>query len=119
MIPFRARGLQLLHCFVQVLASAVLFWFWTLVVFNEITGTTLVKVSHYWAYCLMVAGGIALDYLRPDRVKTDFLNLDFVRNCGVSFRQTVTVLIVLLLFLVAFKDLSISRTFLFSFIPPL
>ncbi len=119
MIPDRARGIQLLHCFSQVMAAWGLFWAWTLVIFNPFTEITLVAYGHYFAYSLLVAGGLVIDCLRPNEDKADFVKLDFVRNCGVSFRQTITVLVTLLLFLVAFKDLAISRLFLFSFIPPL
>jgi len=68
-------------------------------------------------YSALVGMGVVIDHLRTVKHRTDFLNLKFVENCGISFRQTVTVLLVVLLFLVAFKHQTISRPFIFSFIP--
>ena len=107
----------MLHCLLQVVAASVLFWLWTLVVFNRVTGTAAVTYRSYFVYWLLVSIGLVLDSMRTHQAKTDLLNLDFIRNCGLSFRQTVTVLTVLLIYLVASKDHAISRTFLFTFIP--
>ena len=68
-------------------------------------------------YSSLVAISVLIDHFRTTNRRTDFLNLNFVGNCGVSFRQTVTALLVLLLFLVAFRHQTISREFIFTFIP--
>ena len=67
----------------------------------------------------MIGIGVSIDHLRRAQLTTDFLNLKFVENCGASFRQTLTVLLVLLLFLLAYKHQPIPREFIFSFIPVL
>ncbi|MEI7957894.1 MAG: exopolysaccharide biosynthesis polyprenyl glycosylphosphotransferase [Verrucomicrobiota bacterium] len=71
----------------------------------------------FFKYSALVALGVVIDHLRTANRRTDFLNLKFVENCGICFRQTVTVLLIVLLFLVAFKHQTISRPFIFSFIP--
>ena len=109
----------MLHCFLQIAAASALFWAWTFIIFNTFTGSAVVTYRHYFVYWLLVGCGLVIDTTRSHQDKTDFLNLDFIRNCKISFRQTVTVLVVLLLFLVASKDLAISRVFLFTFVPPL
>ncbi|MEI6562085.1 MAG: exopolysaccharide biosynthesis polyprenyl glycosylphosphotransferase [Verrucomicrobiota bacterium] len=78
---------------------------------------TPMDIAFFCKYGALVGAGVVIDHLRTTNLKTDFLNLKFVGNCGVSFRQTLTVLLVLLLFLVAFKHQTISREFIFSFIP--
>lgn len=108
-----------MHYLLQVIAASLLFWLWTFVIFNGFTGGVIVAYQHYFIYWMLVGLGLLIDGLRPSEAKTDFLNLDLTRNCTISFRQTVTVLLVILFFLVASKDLAISRIFLFTFIPPL
>ena len=109
----------MLHCLFQVVAASVLFWVWTLVVFNGFTGTAAVAYGHYFTYWLLVGFGLVIDCTRSHEAKTDILNLDFIRNCAISFRQAITVLVMVLLYLVGTKDQAISRAFLFTFIPPL
>ncbi|MCX6968318.1 MAG: exopolysaccharide biosynthesis polyprenyl glycosylphosphotransferase [Verrucomicrobia bacterium] len=118
MILYRARGLQTLHCALQAMAAVAGFAAW-IRCFERLTGYTGAPMDalFFLKYSALVAVGVVIDHLRTANRKTDFLNLKFVGNCGVSFRQTITVLLVLLLFLVAFKHQTISREFIFSFIP--
>jgi len=109
----------MLHCLLKVTAACALFWVWTLVVFNRWSGVSMVTQEHYLFYCLLVAIALTVDAVRSHQTKVDFLNIDFIRNCTISFRQTLTVLLIWLLFLVGAKDMVISRKFLFTFIPPL
>ncbi|MEI6350702.1 MAG: exopolysaccharide biosynthesis polyprenyl glycosylphosphotransferase [Verrucomicrobiota bacterium] len=109
----------MLHCLLQTVAALALFWLWTLVVFNDFTGSGPVSYRPYLAYSLVIAAGILFDFMRPGTARSDFIDRDYVRSCGISVRQTLTVLTLLLLFLVAAKDLAISRTFLFTYIPSL
>ena len=119
MIPDRARGLQMLHCLFQIGAALALFWIWTLLIFNDFTGNTPVNYRDYLVYSLLIGAGLAVDFLRPNSLRADLVNRDFIRSCAISFRQTIALLLVLLFFLVASKDLAISRKFLFSYIPSL
>lgn len=118
MILYRARGLQALHCVFQAIAAAASFWAWVYIFDNVLPHRQLIgSSSFFFKYGLLVGGAVVFDHLRTAKRRTDFLNLQFVMNCGISLRQTVTVLLLLLLALVAFKHQAISREFIFSFIP--
>ena len=64
----------------------------------------------------VIMAALGVDLLISKIHDTDLLQLDLIGVLKLSFRQTLTVLGVLLLFLVAQKDTAISRVFLFSFI---
>jgi len=120
MILYRARGLQALHCAFQAVAASGAFGAWLLFFIHFFPkagpgGSLLFFIK----YGVLVGIGVAISHLHTAKQRTDFLNLGFVENCAVSFRQTLTVLLVVLSFLVAFKHLSISREFIFSFMPVL
>ncbi|MDD5349985.1 MAG: exopolysaccharide biosynthesis polyprenyl glycosylphosphotransferase [Chthoniobacteraceae bacterium] len=118
MILYRSRGLQGLHCLLQALAAAGMFWAWVFVFDHILPNRQLLgSLALFFNYGLLVAAAVAMDHMRIARQKTDFLNLSFVQNCGISLRQTLTVLLLLLLSLVAFKHQTMSREFVFSFIP--
>jgi exopolysaccharide biosynthesis polyprenyl glycosylphosphotransferase len=120
MILYRSRGLQGLHCVLQALAAAGLFWAWVFVFDHILPNRQLLgSPGLFFSYGLIVAAGVALDHMRMSRQTTDFLNLPFVRNCAISARQTLSVLLLLLLALVGFKHQSVSREFIFTFIPVL
>lgn len=118
MILYRSRGLQGIHCVLQAIAAAGLFWVWVFVFEYILPNRALLGgTALFVSYSLIIAGGVVLDHMRQSRGTTDFLNLPFVRNCAISLRQTLTVLLLLLLALVGFKHQTISREFIFTFIP--
>ena len=80
---------------------------------------TPVTHSRYALYMGVIMAALGVDLLVSKIHDTDLLQLDLIGVLKLSFRQTLTVLGVLLLFLVAQKDTAISRVFLFSFIPVL
>jgi exopolysaccharide biosynthesis polyprenyl glycosylphosphotransferase len=118
MILYRSRGLQALVCVLQAIATVLMFWGWLFVYERVLPNRQLVdSVSFFFYYSLLVGLGVVLDYLRTSSENTDFLNLKFVRNCGISARKTVTVVLLMFFALVAFKHQGLSREFLFEFIP--
>ena len=120
MLLNRARGLQALHCIFQAVVAACVFWAWAWAFFELLSNTPPKDgLYYYFEYGILVGCGVAIDHLRKAKHRTDFLNLKFVENCRVSFRQSLTVLGVLMMFLVAFQDQHISRTLLFGFVPVL
>ena len=119
MILYRARGLQALHCVFQAVTAAVVFvgWSFAFARLFHAAGPTG-DILFFLKYSILVGVGVSIDHLRRAQLTTDFLNLKFAENCGASVRQTLSVLLVLLLFLVAFnRQTTISREFVFSFIP--
>ncbi|MEI8233203.1 MAG: exopolysaccharide biosynthesis polyprenyl glycosylphosphotransferase [Verrucomicrobiota bacterium] len=118
MILYRARGLHGLHCIFQAIAAAGAFWVWVLVFDHLLPNHQLLgSPAFFLNYSLLVALGVVVDHLRTAKYKTDFLNLPFVENFGISLRQTFSVLLLMLFSLVAFKHQGMSREFIFSFIP--
>jgi putative colanic acid biosynthesis UDP-glucose lipid carrier transferase len=73
--------------------------------------------GHYLLYSLVIVGALILDRLRVPDEKLDLIRPDFIAACRVSFRQVITILFVLLAFLVAARDLAISRFFLLTYTP--
>jgi len=119
MILYRARGLQTLHCVFQAATAAAFFGAWIYLFSQMFPEKMTWGYVLFIKYSLLVGLGVTIDHMRTAKRKTDFLNLKFVENCAVSFRQTLTVILTLLLFLVAFQTQTISREFIFSFIPVL
>ena len=119
MITYRVRGVTVLHSILIAGASAGLFWIWIAVHFSLRLAGTPVTHSRYAIYMGVIMAALGLDLIISKLHDTDLLQLDLFGVLRLSFRQTLTVLGVLLLFLVAQKDTAISRVFLFSFIPVL
>ncbi len=119
MITYRVRGVTALHSILIAGASAGLFWLWIVVHFSFRLAGTPVTTSRYTVYMGVIMAALGLDLVISKLHDTDLLQLDLIGVMRLSFRQTLTVLGVLLLFLVAQKDTAISRFFLFSFIPVL
>ena len=117
MILYRSRGLQTLHCASQAVTAAGVFGVWIFLFEKMFSGPTTMGIGSFFKYSILVGIGVTIDHLRTAKRRTDFLNLKFVQNCGVSFRQTLTVLLVLVLSLVAFQHQAVSRTFVFTSIP--
>ncbi len=118
MISNRVRGLNLLHWVMQAALLVVLFWAWVFVFSKYMPGGKSAPAKdRYFVYSLVVGGAFLLDLWRSKLAQGNLLHLDVVRCHGISLRQTTIVVGALLAFLVAQKDISISRTFLFSFAP--
>ena len=119
MITYRVRGVTVLHSILIAGVAAGLFWLWIAAHFSLRLAGTPVTHARYAVYMGVIMAALGLDLLISKIHDTDLLQLDLIGVLKLSFRQTLTVLVVLLLFLVAQKDTAISRVFLFSFIPVL
>jgi putative colanic acid biosynthesis UDP-glucose lipid carrier transferase len=109
------RGLALLHGLLQTLALLLLFWLWMLVFAFGLQQRFLRE--QYVTYAIVLVVAALLDLGRSKLVRTDLLHLDIIRNHSLSIRQTAVIVGGLLLFLVASKDVAVSRLFLFTFAP--
>jgi exopolysaccharide biosynthesis polyprenyl glycosylphosphotransferase len=98
-------------------ASAVLFWIWIGFHFSLQLAGTPVTYERYSLYTCVLVAALGLDFIVSKLHDTDLLQLDLIGVLRLSLRQVMTILGVFLLFLVAQKDTSVSRVFLFSFIP--
>lgn len=119
MIANRIRGMRLVHTSLLGLVSAVLFWAWLAALVTLVPGAMAFKLTNYLVYCGVVVGAFAIDLVISKVRDTDLLNLDLAAVLRLSVRQTFTVLVTVLFFLVAAKDQVISRIFLFTFVPVL
>jgi exopolysaccharide biosynthesis polyprenyl glycosylphosphotransferase len=120
MISNRVRGLNLLHWVLQAFMVLTIFWAWVFVFSTTVRGGEEAPAnSRYFVYSLVIAGAFLIDLWRSKLAQNNLLHLDVVRSHGISLRQTCIVIGALLFFLVAKKDVAISRTFLFTFAPML
>lgn len=116
MLPFRIRGITLLHNLVLGCASTVVFWVWIIAHFSVIR-LEQIDWFRYSTYCFVVVGALVIDVVISKIRGTDLLQLDLRGALSLSMRQACTAFVAILLFLVAFKDHDVSRFFLFSFVP--
>ena len=115
MISHRVRGLALLHGLLQTLLLLTLFWVW-MVVFSLCLEQRFLR-EQYITYAVVLVVTALLDLGRSKLARSDLLHLDIIRNHSLSIRQAAVIVGGLLLFLVASKDVAISRLFLFTFAP--
>lgn len=114
MIHQRVRGLSLLHCGAQAVGGLALFWLLVLffVLFSPVG---LADLQRYTVYALLIFGGFLIYTLRSNLWNQDLLHLDSFRCAQMTLRQLIHIAAPLFLFLVATKDLGISRFFLFTY----
>jgi exopolysaccharide biosynthesis polyprenyl glycosylphosphotransferase len=119
MLSHRVRGLN--NVYYCLLAGILTLCFWTYLLFM---GGTLGRYAgyNYQQYIIYnVAGMVALAVvaLRPEIRHGYTLSCDAWSNHRVAFINSSAVGVAILLVLVATKDLTISRAFLFTFLPSL
>ena len=117
MIAQRIRGLQSSLLLCQLLLVPLLLLLSGLVVFNSLSVVDSSLASHYPMYALAVMAGLLLEGMKRDRarVRMNLWQHNFVAQHGVTVRQVGYGLGVLLAYLAATKDLTISRWFLIVF----
>jgi putative colanic acid biosynthesis UDP-glucose lipid carrier transferase len=115
MISHRVRGLALMHGLLQTLLLLTLFWVW-MIIFSLCLEQRFLR-EQYVTYAIVLVVAALLDLGRSKLARNDLLHLDIIRNHSLSIRQTAVIVGGLLLFLVASKDVAISRLFLFTFAP--
>ena len=116
MIPQRVRGLSIMHGLLQTATLLMLFWVWVLLA-HYLFGNHIFATQPYYTYAIVLAVASLLDLGRSKFVHRNLLHLDFIRNHSISIRQTAGIVGGLFIFLVASKDVGVSRLFLFTFAP--
>lgn len=117
MIGQRTRGLQSALLLCQLMLVPVLLVLSGLIVFNSVTVVDGSLASYYPMYALAVMAGLLLEGMNRDRARVR-LNLwqhNFLDQHRVTLRQICCGLGVLLAYLAATKDQTISRWFLLMF----
>ncbi len=113
----RARGVELIHCFTQVLLSLVIYTGCVHTMASLVRVKLIGEFDNYVVYGFLIAAGLLFDYVRNNPGKQNLLNLDLPANVFRSTRQLFTTLVIIMFAIVALKDNSISRLFFFGFIP--
>ncbi|HEX4086707.1 MAG TPA: exopolysaccharide biosynthesis polyprenyl glycosylphosphotransferase [Chthoniobacteraceae bacterium] len=116
MMSHRVRGLSLLHGLLQTVALQGLFWAWTFLA-RWLTHDKSFNHRNYFVYSVVLAIASLLDLGRSKLTRKNLLHLDIIRNHSMSVRQSAVTVGCLLIFLVASKDIAVSRIFLFTFAP--
>lgn len=114
MIHRQGQGLSLLHCGVQAAGGLALFVLLVLF-FVASSSVGMVDLQHHIVYALLILGGFLVYTLRSNLWNQDLLHLDSFRCAQMTLRQLIHIAAPLFLFLVATKDLGMSRFFLFTY----
>lgn len=118
MIAERSRGLFRMHTGVQAVLAVGAFWVW-LAVFNWLYDPPAFEVSRYGVYCAIAASALVGRAALLGRHRAGVLRQGVGRRLRYAADQTLWMAVVLAFFVVAAKDKSISRVFLFSWLPVL
>lgn len=118
LIAKRIHGLRSLQVASDVVASLILFWLLLFVLVIE-RGWIDLNWSRYVTYSVLLVLGILIDFFRKARWEPRQAGEEFRSRAALrmAFEQSFTIFAVLIGFLVAFKDLAISRLFLGIYLP--
>jgi exopolysaccharide biosynthesis polyprenyl glycosylphosphotransferase len=113
LVTQRIKGLYGLFTILQLLLSGIGFWLHYYVVsefYSEVA-----QPERYILYFLLVLGGVLGETLLRYNVNPSLLRLSFASANRIAFRQVIAASMLVFFFLVATKDLTISRVFLFTY----
>jgi len=118
LIAKRIHGLRSLQVATEVVASLILFWLLLLVLVLNREWIDL-NWSRYVIYSVLIVLGFLFDFVRMGRWAPGQADEEFRGRAALrmAFEQSFTIFAVLIGFLVAFKDLAISRLFLAIYLP--
>jgi hypothetical protein len=118
MISQRTSGLNAVLALCQMLLTPLLFWAEVFVVLI-IYGGGLISAYSYLLYCAVVLMGLLIEMLSAKRLESGTTHQDFLSAHNLSLRQTLFSAGLLLVYVVATKDQTISRWFIAYFVPSL
>ena len=116
MILRRTRGLSLIHCAWQIALAELLFYAWRALPFGLVSDSRIASLSNYAIYSTIVGLALAADWVRGTSKQLPLLHMTRLEAAGRTARQSATVLVCLLFYLVASKDVIFSRLFGATFI---
>jgi exopolysaccharide biosynthesis polyprenyl glycosylphosphotransferase len=112
MVSYRTRGVFSLSLLIQVIAVTAAYWLWLPISQTVLSFGALVRPERYLIYNAMLVLGLLIGSKPATILKTDFWNAN--RN---ALRQSISAFTFLFVFVIASKEQSISRAFIFSLIP--
>jgi exopolysaccharide biosynthesis polyprenyl glycosylphosphotransferase len=98
-------------------AAFAFFWLWEALFFVALRAQAPSSYARYFQYSIVIALGVCMNHILARWNRLDLLQLDFFGALRLSIRQTITVFAVIATFLVARRDNTMSRLFLFTFVP--
>jgi exopolysaccharide biosynthesis polyprenyl glycosylphosphotransferase len=107
----------MMHCIAQIMTALALYFIWLSLPWELAVGTSLAGFSNYTAYGTFCVLGLAVCYWRSRG--RPLLDLSLSENLRTSVRQIAVVFVFIVTYISAAKDHSISRIFLFTYIPAL
>jgi len=116
MISHRSSGLYALHTIGQIGVAALLFWGW-LGLFDKLYKPPQIPIDRYIVYCALSVAALAARAAIFATVQSRTLRQRLAQRLRMALKQTIWVAAAVFLFVVAAKDKSISRVFLFSWLP--
>lgn len=119
MVIYRTQGLKLLHVVAQSILVLTIFWGWVAFLFEILDYDSSLAFGRYAIFSATLVVGLFVDSARSGRLKLNVLELEPGKANRITLQQTAIGIGALLLLLVGTKDQTISRAFLFSFIPVL
>jgi exopolysaccharide biosynthesis polyprenyl glycosylphosphotransferase len=117
MVTQRKEGLYRLFLLCQVVIVAALFWLGVWIMVTFYSPDSDLTWRRYSIYCGMLVIGLLLESLTRDGSKNYFLHNELLRQHRLSLRQTIASAGLLVLYIIATKDVFISRVFFFNFVP--
>ena len=109
--------MTVLHTIATAAVAFVIFWLWVALFFVGLRSQGPASYVRYFEYSTVLVFGVCVNHVVAKLNRLDLLQLDFLGALRLSMRQTVTLFAVIAIYLFARRDSSMSRLFLFSFIP--
>ena len=116
MISQRTSGLNAVLALCQLLLTTGVFWAEAISILI-IYGKGLLAWESYSVYCAVILVGLLLEMLSAKRLESSTLQRDFLSSHFLAIRQTFFSGGLLLLYIVATKDITISRLFAACVLP--
>jgi len=119
MISERRDGLYLLHLILEVAVMVLGYWAW-IGCYQTFTAGELVNTGwNYMAYAAVMAAMLVISALARGAWRNISLSGSADARAKLGAKKALLLAIAVFIYLVATKDVSISRVFLFSFLPVL
>ncbi len=116
MISQRTSGLNAVLALCQLVLTAAVFWIEAILILIVYAGGALAW-EIYAVYCAVILVGLLLEILSNKRLESSTLHRDFLSAHYLAVRQTLFGGGLLLLYVVATKNYTLSRTFAASVLP--
>ena len=116
MLVQRTKGIQSLQTALQALLSFLLFWAWFSFFTLTYSAVDSSMVADYLLNSVWLVSAFALEHLLRGG-HGEFSSHNFIGSHRQALRQSIFIIGVMLFFLFATKDQTVSRMFLLTFIP--